>query len=94
MTVKKFIELCKHRNVSPEHEFISYRGSSIVITQERDGREFIVDDVLMRHVTFGGWCERLERMGIDHGTMMVESWPNVMRLKVEDIAIDKHYIKL
>ena len=94
MTVKKFIELCKHRNVSPEHKFISYRASSIVITQERDGREFIVDDVLMRHVTFGGWCERLEQMGIDHGTMMVESWPNVMSLKAEDIAIDKHYIKL
>ena len=54
MTVKKFIELCKHRNVSHEHKFISYRGSSIVITQERDGREFIVDDVLMRHITFGG----------------------------------------
>lgn len=94
MTVKKFIELCKHRNVSPEHRFISYRASSIVITQERDGREFIVDDVLMRHITFGGWCERLERMGIDHGTIMVESWPTVMSLKVEDIAIDKHYIKL
>ena len=27
-------------------------------------------------------------------TMMVESWPNVISLKVEDIAIDKHYIKL
>lgn len=94
MTVKKFIELCKHRNVSPKHKFISYRASSIVITQERDGREFIVDDVLMRHITFGGWCERLERMGIDHGTIMVESWPTVMSLKVEDIAIDKHYIKL
>lgn len=94
MTVKKFIELCKHRNVSPEHKFISYRGSSIVITQERDCREFIVDDVLMRHVTFGGWCERLERMGIDHSTVMVESWHNVMSLKVEDIAIDNKYIKL
>lgn len=94
MTVKKFIELCKHHNVTPEHKFISYRSSSIVVTQERDGREFIVDDVLMRHVTFGGWCERLERMGIDHGTMMVESWPNMMSLKVEDIAIDDQHIKL
>lgn len=94
MTVKKFIELCKHRNVTPDHKFISYRSSSIVVTQERDGREFIVDDVLMRHVTFGGWCERLERMCIDHGTVMVESWPNVMSLKVEDIAIDNKYIKL
>lgn len=94
MTVKKFIELCKHRNVTPDHKFISYRSSSIVVTQACDGREFIVDDVLMRHITFGGWCERLERLGIDHGTVMVESWPNVMSLKVEDIAIDNQYIKV
>lgn len=94
MTVKKFIELCKHRNVTPDHKFTSYRGSSIVVTQKRDGRESIVDDVLMRHVTFGSWCERLNRLGIDHGDIMVESWPHVMSLMLADISIDEQYIKI
>ena len=94
MIVNEFIKLCLKNKVTANHKFISYRASSIVITERRKGREFIVDDALMRHTTFGDWCKRVIRLNAGNDTMMVESWPNVMSLKVEDIAIDKHYIKL
>ena len=58
------------------------------------GRTLTLDDVLMNHVTFGDWCKRVIRLKCMNGTVMVESWPNVMSLKVEDIAIDNQYIKL
>ena len=94
MTVNKFIKLCLKNKVTANHKFIACRASSIVITERRNGREFIVDDALMRHTTFGDWCERVIRLKCMNGTMMVENWPSVMSLKVEDIAIDNHYIKL
>ena len=94
MTVNKFIKLCLKKNVTADHKFISCRASSIVITERRNGREFIVDDALMRHTTFGDWCKRVIRLKCMNGTMMVEDWPSVMSLKTEDIAIDNQYIKL
>lgn len=94
MTVNDFIKLCLKNKVTANHKFISYRASSIVITERRCGREFIIDDTLMRNTTFGDWCKRIIRLKAENCTMMVESWPNVMSLNVEDIAIDKHYIKL
>lgn len=94
MTVNEFIKLCLKNKVTANHKFISYRASSIVITERRSGREFIIDDALMKHTTFGDWCKRVIRLGAVDGTMMVESWPSVMSLKVEDIAIDNQYIKL
>lgn len=94
MTVNKFINLCLKKNVTADHKFISYRASSIVITERRCGREFIIDDALMRNTTFGDWCKRIIRLKAENCTMMVESWPNVMSLNVEDIAIDNQYIKL
>lgn len=94
MTVNEFIKLCLKNKVTANHKFISYRASSIVVTERRCGREFIIDDALMQHTAFGDWCKRIIRLKAENCTMMVESWPNVMSLKVEDIAIDKHYIKL
>ena len=94
MTVNEFIKLCLKNKVTANHKFISCRASSIVVTDKRCGRGFIIDDALMRHTTFGDWCKRIIRLKAENCTMMVESWPNVMSLKVEDIAIDKHYIKL
>ena len=94
MTVNEFIKLCLKNKVTAKHKFISYRASSIVITERRSGREFIIDDALMRHTTFGDWCKRVIRLKAWNDTMMVESWPSVMSLKAEDIAIDNRYIKL
>lgn len=94
MTVNEFIKLCLKNKVTAKHKFVSYRASSIVISERRKGREFIVDDALMKHMTFGDWCKRVIRFDALNDTMMVESWPNVMSLKVEDIAIDNQYIKL
>ena len=94
MIVNEFIKLCLKNKVTANHKFISCRASSIVITERRCGRELIIDDALMQHTTFGDWCKRIIRLKAENCTMMVESWPNVMSLKVEDIAIDKHYIKL
>lgn len=94
MTVNEFIKLCLKNKVTASHKFISYRASSIVVTDKRCGREFIIDDALMRHTTFGDWCKRVIRLNAENCTMMVEDWPTVMSLKVEDIAIDKRYIKL
>lgn len=94
MTVNEFIKLCLKNKVTAKHKFISCRASSIVITERRSGREFIIDDVLMRHTTFGDWCKRVIRLKAWNDTMMVESWPSAMSLKAEDIAIDNRYIKL
>ena len=94
MIVNEFIKLCLKNKVTANHKFISCRASSIVITERRKGREFIIDDALMRNTTFGDWCKRIIRLKAENCTMMVESWPNVMSLKVEDIAIDNQYIKL
>ena len=94
MTVKEFIKLCLKNKVTANHKFISYRASSIVITERRCGREFIIDDTLMQHTTFGDWCKRIIRIKAENCTMMVEEWPSVMSLKAEDIAIDNKYIKL
>lgn len=94
MTVNEFIKLCLKNKVTAKHKFISCRASSIVISERRKGREFIVDDALMKHMTFGDWCKRVIRLKAWNDTMMVESWPSVMSLKAEDIAIDNRYIKL
>lgn len=94
MTVNEFIKLCLKNKVTAKHKFISCRASSIVITERRSGREFIIDDALMRHTTFGDWCKRVIRLKAWNDTIMVESWPSVMSLKAEDIAIDNRYIKL
>lgn len=94
MTVNEFIKLCLKNKVTAKHKFVSYRASSIVITERRKGREFIVDDALMKNMTFGDWCKRVIRLDALNDTMMVESWPNVFSLKAEDVAIDRRYIKL
>lgn len=94
MTVNEFIMLCLKNKVRANHKFVSYRASSIVISERREGREFIVDDALMEHMTFGDWCKRVIRLDALNGTIMVESWPSVMSLKAEDVAIDRRYIKL
>lgn len=94
MIVNEFIKLCLKNKVTAKHKFVSCRASSIVISERRKGREFIIDDALMKHMTFGDWCKRVIRLDALNDTMMVESWPNVMSLKAEDIAIDRRYIKL
>lgn len=94
MTVNEFIKLCLKNKVTANHKFISYRASSIVISERRKGREFIIDDALIQHMTFGDWCKRVVRLDAGNNTMMVESWPNVMSLDAEDIAINNRYIKL
>ena len=62
MTVNEFIKLCLKNKVTANHKFISYRASNIVITERRNGREFIIDDALMLHTTFGDWCNRIIRL--------------------------------
>lgn len=94
MTVNEFIKLCLKNKVTANHKFISYRASSIVISERRKGREFIIDDALIQHMTFGDWCKRVIRLDAGNDTMMVESWPNVMSLDADDIAINNKYIKL
>ena len=94
MTVNEFIKLCLKKKVTAEHRFISYRSSNIVIAAKIGDRTFILDNVPMNHITFGDWCKRVIRLKCMNGTMMVENWPIVMRLKTEDIAIDNQYIKL
>lgn len=94
MTVNEFIKLCLKNKVTANHKFISYRASNIIISERRKGREFIIDDTPIQHMTFGDWCKRVIRLGAENDTVMVESWPNVMNLKAEDIAIDNKYIKL
>lgn len=94
MTVNEFIKLCLKKNVTADHKFISYRSSSIVIAAKIGEKTLTLDDVLMNHVTFGDWCKRVIRLKCMNGTMMVESWPNVMSLKAEDVAIDRFHIKL
>lgn len=94
MTVNEFIKLCLKNKVTANHKFISYRASSIVISERRKGREFIIDDALIQHMTFGDWCKRVIRLDAGNDTMMVESWPNVMSLDANDIAINNKYIKL
>lgn len=94
MTVNEFIKLCLKKGVAADHKFISYRSSSIVIAAKIGKQTVILDDVLMSHVDFGDWCKRVIRLKCLNDTMMVESWPSVMSLKAEDIAIDNQYIKL
>lgn len=94
MTVNEFIKLCLKNKVTANHKFISYRASSIIISERRKGHEFIIDDALIQHMTFGDWCKRVIRLDAGNDTMMVESWPNVMGLDAEDIAINNKYIKL
>lgn len=94
MTVNEFIKLCLKNKVTTNHKFISYRASSIITSERRKGREFIIDDAPMQYITFGDWCRRVIRLDAGNDTVMVESWPNVMDLKAEDIAIDRWYIKL
>ena len=94
MTVNEFIKLCLKKGVTADHKFISYRSSSIVIATKIGKQVIILDDVLINHLDFGSWCKRVIRLKCLNDTMMVESWPQVMSLKAEDIAIDNQYIKL